>query len=184
MSKLTIRSIVVCLLLCVAVSPAFLAAQSGGGAPQPPTSSTQVTSSAATKKESIMSVDPARIALDLVLRSTPAGGAPSRSIIETDYTHDAEQVNGLGTYSAGREAIISTVQKVMGTAKTVGIKSEVVSATLLADGVILAHVLSSANVPEGPAPGIRQFRFTLVIVRDGTTWKIRSSSTTLVREMP
>jgi uncharacterized protein (TIGR02246 family) len=128
-------------------------------------------------------MDPAQVALELVTRSTPSGEAPPRSLLEADYTEDAEQVNGLGMYSAGREAIISTVEKVVGAAKTVGIKNEVVSASLLADRVILAHVLSSAHVAAGPNAGDMQFRFTLVIVRDGDTWKIRSSSTTPVREI-
>jgi uncharacterized protein (TIGR02246 family) len=128
-------------------------------------------------------MDPAQIALELVTRSTPSGEAPPRSLIEADYTEDAEQVNGLGRYSAGREAIISTVQKVVGAAKTVGIKNEVVNAALLAERVILAHVLSSAHGSTGPNAGHVKFRFTLVIVRDGDTWKIRSSSTTPVREM-
>jgi uncharacterized protein (TIGR02246 family) len=130
-----------------------------------------------------MSVDPVQIAFDLVTRSTPSGQAPTRSLLEADYTEDAEQVNGLGMYSAGREMIIATVQKVVGAAQTVGIKNEVVSATLLADSVILAHVLSSAHVAAGPSAGDVQFRFTLVIVRDGDAWRIRSSSTTPVREM-
>src|SRR5262245_34491687 len=112
-----------------------------------------------------MSGDGAQIVLDLMSRLTASGNAPSRQSIEAVRTEDAEQVNALGMYSAGREAIISTAQRVIGAAKTVGTTSEIVSATLLRDDVILAHVLSVARVsPDGETRDV-QFRFTIVMVR-------------------
>jgi hypothetical protein len=104
--------------------------------------------------------------------------------LEADYTDDVEQVNGLGVYSRGRVAIFDAAQKAVGTGKTVGLHSEIISAGFLADDVILAHVLSIANVPEGSLAGEVKFRFTLIIVNQGGVWKIRSSSTTLVRNLP
>ena len=133
-----------------------------------------------------MAIDPAQIALDLITRSTPQGeGATTdsvRAVLEADYTDDAEQVNGFGVYSAGRDAILAAAAKAAIANKTVGIESGVVSASRLAENVILAHVLSSARIPEGPFAGSVRFRFTLVIVSIGGSWKIRSSSTTLVSE--
>ena len=131
-----------------------------------------------------MAIDPAQIALDLVTRSTPQGDGATRdslrAVLEADYTDDAEQVNGFGVYSSGRNAILAAAEQAAIANKTVGIESRVVSANRLADNVILAHVLSRARVPEGPFVGTVQFRFTLVIVSIEGSWKIRSSSTTLV----
>ena len=131
-----------------------------------------------------MVVDAAQIALDLINRSTPRGEGATResirAVLEADYTEDAEQVNALGVYSVGRDAILSAAEKAAIAHKTVGIDSTVVSASQLADNVILAHVLSTAEVPEGPFAGKVRFRFTLVIVNTGGSWKIRSSSTTLI----
>ena len=133
-----------------------------------------------------MAIDPAQIALDLITRSTPQGEGATRdsvsAVLEADYTDDAEQVNGFGVYSAGRDAILAAADKAAIANKTVGIESRVVSASRLAETVILAHVLSSARIPEGPFASSVRFRFTLVIVSIGGSWKIRSSSTTLVSE--
>ena len=129
-------------------------------------------------------VDPAQIALDLWTRSTPKGEGISRELLEADYTADVEQVNGFGVYSKGREAVFAAAQKAVGASKTVGLDSQVVSASLLEPNVILAHILSSADAPQGPSAGKLQFRFTLVIVNEDGMWKIRSTSTTVVRPFP
>ena len=104
------------------------------------------------------------------------------AVLDADYTDDAEHVNGFGVYSAGRDAILAAAEKAAIANKTVRIESRVVSASRLAETVILAHVSSSARIPEGPFAGSVRFRFTLVIVSIGGSWKIRSSSTTLVSE--
>jgi hypothetical protein len=101
-----------------------------------------------------MVIDAAQIALDLINRSTPRGEGDTRetirAVLEADYTEDAEQVNGFGVYSVGRDAMLAAAEKAAIANKTAGIDSRVVSANQLADNVILAHVLSSANVPERP----------------------------------
>jgi hypothetical protein len=131
-----------------------------------------------------MTIDPAQIALDLMTRSTPRGEGATRdsvsAVLEADYTDDAEQVNGFGVYSAGRDAILAAAEKAAIANRTVGMESRIVSASQLAENVILAHVLSSARVPEGPLAGTVTFRFTVVVVNIGGNWKIRSSTTTLV----
>jgi hypothetical protein len=130
-----------------------------------------------------MVADAEQIALDLINRSTPRGEATRESIsgvLEADYTEDAEQVNGLRVYSVGRDAILAAAEKAVIANKTVGVESRIVSASQLAENVILAHVLSSAEVPEGPLAGKVRFRFTLVIIKTGGSWRIRSSSTTLI----
>jgi len=129
-------------------------------------------------------VDPAQIALDLWTRLTPKGEGPSMALLEATSTEDVEQVNGIGVYSKGREAVFAAAQKAVGGDKTVGLESDVVSAGLLAPNVILAHIVSSAEIPGWPRTLKIQFRFTLVIVNQNGTWKIRSSSTTLVQPPP
>jgi len=62
--------------------------------------------------------------------------------------------------------------------------SRLTSADLLVPDVILAHIVSSAEIPDGPRAGKIQFRFTLVIVNQDETWKIRSMSTTWVQPLP
>jgi hypothetical protein len=126
-------------------------------------------------------VDPAKIALDLWTRLTPTGEGLSMALLEATSTNDIEQVNGFGVYSKGRDAVFAAAQKAVGANKTVGLDNQIVSASLLAPSVILAHILSSAEVPQGPLAGKIQFRFTLVIVKQDDTWKLRSSSTTLVQ---
>ena len=97
------------------------------------------------------SFDPVvQIALDLWIRSTPKRDGISRELLETDYTEDIEQVNGFGVYSRGREAVFTAAQKAVGASKTIGLDTKVVSTSLLAPNVILAHLLSSAEVPQGP----------------------------------
>ena len=130
------------------------------------------------------SIDPAQIALDLAIRSTPKGEGISRALLEADYTEDVEQVNGFGVYSTGREAVFAAAQQAAGADKTVGLDTKVVSASLLAPNVILAHLLSSADIPQGPLAGKRQFRFTLVILNRDGAWQVRSTSTTLVQRLP
>jgi len=128
------------------------------------------------------SFDPVvQIALDLWIRSTPKRDGISRELLETDYTEDIEQVNGFGVYSRGREAVFTAAQKAVGASKTIGLDTKVVSTSLLAPNVILAHLLSSAEVPQGPHAGKVEFRFTLVILNQIGEWKIRSASTTLVQ---
>ena len=103
-------------------------------------------------------------------------------MFEATLTEDVEQVNAFGVYTKGRDAVWATAQKTIGATKTTGLSSEVVSASLLASDVLLAHVLSSA---ESGANGEKiQFRFMLVIVRQDGAWKIRSSETTLVQPPP
>ena len=106
------------------------------------------------------------------------------ALLEATSTNDIEQVNGFGVYSKGRDAVFAAAQKAVGANKTVGLDNQIVSASLLAPSVILAHILSSADVPQGPLAGQIQFRFTLVIVRHDDAWKLRSSSTTLVQPPP
>ena len=130
------------------------------------------------------SIDPAQIALDLWLRSTPKGEGISRALLEADYTEDVEQVNGFGVYSRGREAVFAAAQQAVDADKTVGLDTNVVSASLLAPNVILAHLLSSADIPQGPLAGRMEFRFTVVIVNRNRAWQIRSASTTLVQRRP
>jgi uncharacterized protein (TIGR02246 family) len=136
-------------------------------------------------------VDPAKIALDLWTRSTPKAGevasrATVKAALEAAYTEDAEQVNGFGVYSSGREPMLAAAENAVIANRTAGFESTITSATLLADNVILAHALGSAEVPEGPLAGRGrvQFRFTLVIVKQDGAWKIRSASTTLVQPPP
>ena len=133
-----------------------------------------------------MAIDPAQIAFNLITRSTPRGEGATRdsikAVLEADYTDDAEQVNAFGVYSSGRDAILAAAEKAVIANRTAGVESRIVSASRLADNVILAHILSSANVPEGPLAGSVRFRFTLVIVDVGGSWKIRSSTTTLVND--
>jgi hypothetical protein len=128
--------------------------------------------------------DPARIALDLWSRLTPTGAGPSMALLEATCTADVEQINGFGVYSKGREAVFAAAQQVVGKDKTVGLESIVTSADLLVPDVILAHIVSSAEIPDGPRAGKIQFRFTLVIVNQDETWNIRSMSTTLVQPLP
>jgi uncharacterized protein (TIGR02246 family) len=129
-------------------------------------------------------VDPARIALDLWSRLTPRGTGPSMALLAATCTADVEQVNGFGVYSKGREALFAAAQQAVVKDKTVGLESTVASANLLAADVILAHIVSSAEIPDGPRAGQIQFRFTLVIVNQDEAWKIRSMSTTLVQPLP
>jgi hypothetical protein len=129
-------------------------------------------------------VDPAKIALDLWTRLTPTGQGLPMALLEATSTNDIEQVNGFGVYSRGRDAVFAAAQKAVGANKTVGLDNQIVSASLLAPSVILAHLLSSAEVPAGPLAGKIQFRFTLVIVKQDDAWKLRSSSTTLVQPPP
>jgi hypothetical protein len=84
----------------------------------------------------------------------------------------------------GREAVFAAAQQAVNKDKTVGLESTVSSANLLAADVILAHIVSSAETPDGPRAGKIQFRFTLIIVNQDETWKIRSMSTTLIQPLP
>ena len=127
-------------------------------------------------------VDPAQIALDLSTRLAPKGEAPSRTLIDATVTEDIEQVNAFGAYSQGREAVWATAQKTISATKTVGLTSEVVSASLITPNVILAHMLSTAE--GGPSGPPVRFRFMMVIVNHGNTWRIRSMATTLMQQPP
>ena len=129
-------------------------------------------------------VDPAKIALDLWTRLTPTGEGCQWLSLRPRPRMTSNRSMASVCIPRVETQCLPQRKKAVGANKTVGLDNQIVSASLLAPSVILAHILSSAEVPQGPLAGKIQFRFTVVIVKQNDAWKLRSSSTTLVQLPP
>ena len=121
-----------------------------------------------------LSSDPTTVARAVLEDLETAWNAADGDAFGAVYTPDASFVNIRGEHIVGREGIAA------GHAGSVN-RMELVRATELADGVVLAVSANTLDVPAGPLAGRHQAMSTSIIVRpaDGS-WSVVSTHNTLV----
>ncbi len=90
-------------------------------------------------------------------------------------TEDCDFINLLGMYSHGRPTIAELHRRIFAgpyAGSTVTFTPE--RAEWLADGIILTQAPNEVQVPSGPVQGVVRCIATVVVARDGTSWRMRS----------
>jgi uncharacterized protein (TIGR02246 family) len=125
--------------------------------------------------------DPTAVAADVLNRLETAWNDADGTAFGEAYAPDASFVNirgehivGSAAIGAGHGAIFSTIY-----AGSVN-HMDLVRATEIHDGVVLAVSLNTLDCPTGPLAGRHQAMSTSVISRSGDAWQVVSSHNTLV----
>lgn len=89
-------------------------------------------------------------------------------------TEDCDFINLLGMYSHDRATIAELHRRIFAgpyAGSTLTVTPE--RSEWLADGVILAQVPNELRIPSGPVQGIVRCIASVVVVRDGPSWRMR-----------
>jgi len=127
--------------------------------------------------------DPTTVASAVLERLETAWNAGDGDAFGAAYTPDASFVTIRGDHIVGREAIGAGHAGIFGSIYAGSVnRMELVRATELADGVVLAVSANTLDVPAGPLAGRHQAMSTSVVVRstDGEDWAVASTHNTLV----
>ena len=128
-----------------------------------------------------MAQDVVNIARPLVAELEAAWNAADGRAFSTPFTEDADFVAIRGDYHRTREAIAHGHQAIFDTIyKGSTVRYELVDARMLTDDVVVAHARSSLQAPTGPLMGHHNSMMTLVLAREGETWRIAAFHNTLV----
>ena len=131
-----------------------------------------------------LSSDPTTVARAVLERLETAWNAGDGDAFGAAYTPDASFVTIRGDHIVGREAIGAGHAGIFGSIYAGSVnRMELVRATELADGVVLAVSANTLDVPAGPLAGRHQAMSTSIVVRsaDGEGWAVASTHNTLVR---
>ena len=99
-------------------------------------------------------------------------------------TEEALYTNMAGRFFRGWRDIVEGTRDVKATFKTRVTSRELVDAKRLAEGVILAHVVSTAIIPEGPRSGESAGHQLYVIVWDTNAWRVAAYQNTRIAAPP
>ncbi len=128
-----------------------------------------------------MSENPEDIARGILSRLDDAWNNADGDAFGEPFTEDADFVAIRGDYHRTRNAIARGHQAIFDTIyKGSAIHYELLQARALNDGVILAHARGDLNAPVGPLAGEHSSVATLVLVRDGSQWRVAGFHNTLV----
>ncbi len=128
-----------------------------------------------------MAQDAVDIARPLVGELEAAWNAADGRAFGAPFTADAEFVAIRGDYHRTRETIAHGHQAIFDTIyKGSTVRYELLDARKLTDDVVVAHARSSLQAPTGPLMGHHNFMMTLVLAREGETWRIAAFHNTLV----
>jgi uncharacterized protein (TIGR02246 family) len=130
----------------------------------------------------MMSEDPREVAAAAVRRLQDAWNAADGEAFGAPFTDDAEFVAIRGDYHTGRETVARGHQAIFDTIyRGSTVAYEVTSARRVAEGVIVAHALSTLTSPGGPLAGTHRALATLVLVSTPEGWRVTSFHNTLVQ---
>lgn len=131
-----------------------------------------------------VSTDPKTVALEVLERLEAAWNDADGTAFGANYTPDASFVNIRGEHIVGSEAIGAGHAGIFSTIYAGSVnRMELVRASEISEGVVLAVSVNTLNCPAGPLAGRHQAMSTSVIARpvDGEgPWHIVSSHNTLV----
>lgn len=135
--------------------------------------------------ETNMATDPESVAREIAGRLEDAWNAGDGSAFGRPFTGDAVFVDIRGEHHRGREAIAEGHRGIFASIyRGSRLRYEVTGARELGDGVILAHSTGEIEAPSGPLAGKHRATQSLVLVRDGSEWRIASFHNTLVAPPP
>jgi len=122
-----------------------------------------------------------QIAASIIERLVRAWNTANGAAWGVEFAGDADFINIFGVQRRGRNEIEKRHQYVFDVLFAGSTCDMVlVDARLLAPNVILAHSKSVLKIPTGPMAGEQLNRQTVVIIRDGGTWRIAAYHNTLV----
>ncbi|HEX8693198.1 MAG TPA: SgcJ/EcaC family oxidoreductase [Longimicrobium sp.] len=132
-----------------------------------------------------MATDPHSIAREIVGRLEEAWNAGDSPAFARPFADDADFVDIRGDHHRGREVIAEGHRGIFASIyRGSRIRYEVTHARELADGVILAHSTGELEASSGPMAGRHRATQSLVLVRDGSEWRIAAFHNTLVTPQP
>lgn len=129
-----------------------------------------------------LSTDPTTVAREVLLRLQTAWNDGDGTAFGALYTPDASFVNIRGEHIVGREAIGAGHSGIFSTIYAGSVNSmDLVRATAVGDGAVLAVSVNTLDCPAGPMAGTHKAMSTsLVAADDAGAWHIVSSHNTLV----
>src|SRR5687768_11283512 len=128
-----------------------------------------------------MAQDAADIARPLIAQLEAAWNAADGAAFSAPFTADADFVAIRGDYHRTREMIAHGHQAIFDTIyKGSTVRYELLQARMLADAVIVAHARSNLQAPAGPLAGQHSAIATLVLTREGESWRIAAFHNTQV----
>ena len=131
-----------------------------------------------------LSSDPTTVARAVLEQLEAAWNAGDGNAFGAVYTPDASFVNIRGEHIVGRAAIGAGHAGIFGSIYAGSVnRMQLVRATELADGIVVAVSANTLDVPAGPLAGRHQAMSTSIIVRpaDGAgSWPVVSTHNTLV----
>lgn len=116
---------------------------------------------------------------------TAAWNAADGDAFAAEFTDDADFVNIYAMHAKGRQAIARAHQAIFdGVYRGSRIAFAVMQSRALADGIVLAHIGATLQIPSGPLAGTLRALATAVFVREGSSWKISAFHNTREQEPP
>lgn len=132
-----------------------------------------------------MEPDPDRIARDIAARLEDAWNAADAAAFAQAFAADADFVDIRGEHHRGRQAIEAGHAGIFASVyRGSRIRYRVTDARPLANGVILVHSTGELDAPSGPMAGTHRAVQTLVLVRDGSEWRIAAFHNTMAAPTP
>ena len=126
-------------------------------------------------------MDPKSTAETVVKHLEDAWNAADGPAFAEPFASDADFVNVRGELHSGRDAIAAGHQQIFDTIYAGStLRYSVGSARELDDGVILAHIPATLNVPNGPLAGEINALASVVLVREGEQHRIAAFHNTVV----
>lgn len=126
-------------------------------------------------------MDPKSIAHTMMKRLQDAWNAADGAAFGAPFAPDADFVNIRGDLHSGQEEIAAGHQRIFDTIYAGStLRYSLLRARELDDGVVLAHVGGTLNVPAGPLAGETNALASLVLVRDGDDHRVAAFHNTVV----
>jgi uncharacterized protein (TIGR02246 family) len=126
-------------------------------------------------------MDPKHITETVVNKLEEAWNAADGAAFAAPFASDADFVNIRGDLHTGREEIAAGHQHIFATIYADStVRYSVRQARELEDGVILAHISGTLNVPGGPMAGETNALASIVLVEDGGEHRIAAFHNTVV----
>ncbi|MDB5028709.1 MAG: hypothetical protein JWO66_2398 [Candidatus Eremiobacteraeota bacterium] len=127
-----------------------------------------------------------RAAVDgIAVALTAAWNIADGTAFGRQFADDADFVNIYATHGVGRDAIATAHQAIFdGVYRGSRNRFTVIKVRELSGDVALAHVAADLQVPQGPMAGDLSALASVVLVRDGSGWKIAAFHNTRVAAPP
>jgi uncharacterized protein (TIGR02246 family) len=128
-----------------------------------------------------MNSDREQMVAEIVARLETAWNAGDGAAFAQPFAEDADFVNIRADHFRTREVIARGHQGIFDTVyKASVVRYRLASVREIAKGVLLAHVTATLKVPTGPLAGEHDALYSLVLVQNGSDWRIAAFHNTLV----